>query len=81
MNRNGFPARRITTTAEPCSSFDRTPAGGVWTVYREPVQYSAAVPVFVYRTPSKDTAQALAAELNATAAQGEGHYFYHRGEA
>jgi hypothetical protein len=80
-------ARRILTTAEPCSSFDRDPVPGArasvaWSVWHEPLgQYSATAGgpcLFVYRTPSKDTAQALAVELNRT---GPGHYFYHRAEA
>lgn len=84
MIRQGFPARRITTTAEPCSSFDRDrapglPALAVFTVYREPAQYSPAVPEFVYRTPARDVAAALVAELNRTRT-GTENYFFHKSD-
>lgn len=55
--------RKITTTAEPCSSYDLHPIPWVWSVYQEPAS-------LVYRTPSKDTAMALAAEL------GQGFFAY-----
>ena len=74
-------ARRITTTAEPFAPTripPGTPARTAWTVYREPKQYCGD-PSFVYRTPDRDCAAGLAAELNSTA-QGTEHYFFHRSE-